>query len=100
VARHTFLPLTQHLVLHGFSSGCAPIDTGVGGGLTYAAPLAKGWWLVAGLGAYGVQSLQAGQPAGLHARTDARLDVVYRPSPSRSWSFGVNRRGVTLGGSW
>src|SRR5450755_4521446 len=50
--RYSFLRLTPRLVLHGYSiAGCA-VDAGVGGGLTYSAPLSKDLWLVPSAGLY------------------------------------------------
>jgi hypothetical protein len=98
--RSAFLPLAPRLVLHGFSSGRCVVDSGVGGGITYAAPIAKDWWLTAGLGTYAVQALRANQPTSLIPRADARVDVVFRPAPDRAWAFGVGRRGLTLTGIW
>jgi hypothetical protein len=98
--RSAFLPLTPRLVLHGFSSGRCVADTGIGGGITYTAPMAKDWWLTAGVGGYAVQAFRPNQPASLVGKSDARVDLTYRPAPDRAWSFGVGRRGLTLGGTW
>jgi hypothetical protein len=55
---YTQVQLVPRLVLHGFSDlGCpgdpyALIDSGVGGGLTYAQPLKPGVWLVGSAGGY------------------------------------------------
>jgi hypothetical protein len=100
VQRHTFFALIPHLVLHGFSSGCTSVNTGVGGGVTYAAPIAKNWWIMGSAGTYAVQWLRANQPASLQQVTDARVDVVFRLSSDRALSLGVGRRGLSFSGAW
>ena len=96
VQRHVILPLTPRLTLHGFTSGRIASDTGVGGAVTYTAPLARNMWLVGSAGVYGVQAFRANQPASLTAVTDTRLDLVLRPV----WSVGVGQRGVSFAGAW
>jgi hypothetical protein len=100
INRSAFLPLTPRLVLHGFSSGRCTADSGIGGGVTYAAPMGKGWWLTAGLGTYAVQAFRPNEPPSLVRKTDARIDVVFRPAPDRAWALGLGRRGLTFGGIW
>jgi hypothetical protein len=97
VQRYTLLPLTPNLVLHGFSSGGCPIDAAVGGGVTYAAPLSKPWWLVAGAGVYGA-SPYTGVPA--RSRGEVRVDLVNAKGDGRSLTVGVGSRGVSIGGTW
>jgi hypothetical protein len=100
VQHHAVLALAPRLTLHGFSSGRCAADTGIGGGVTYAAPVAKNWWFVASAGIYGVQAFRPNQSPTLTPVTDARLDLVLRAQPTRPWSFGVSRRGVSVTGAW
>jgi hypothetical protein len=96
VQRHTFVNLTPRLVLHGFSQvGCA-FDAGVGGGVTYAAPLGPNLWLVASAGMYAVPGSSSTKPT---TAFDARLDVVKRTG-SHTVRVGVGTRGVSFGGDW
>jgi len=97
IQRQTYLPITQQLVLHGFSRAGCPIDAGVGGGLTYSIPLPSKMWLVASAGAYAQPSVT---PGPIQPRPDARLDVILRSTPSSALSLGVGRRGIALTGLW
>jgi hypothetical protein len=98
---YTQIQLTPRLVLHGFSDlGCpgdryAPLDAGVGGGLTYAMPLRPNLWLVGSGGFYAVPAHAAG-----FGRTsaDVRLDVMTRLPDDRTLSVGVGRRGIGISG--
>ena len=96
IERHAILRLTPRLTLHGFSSGRRVSDTGVGGGVTYTAPLATNTWLVGSAGIYGVQAFRPNQPPSLTAVTDTRLDLVI----PRAGSVGIGQRGVSFGGAW
>jgi hypothetical protein len=97
VQRYTLLPLTSNLVLHGFSSAGCPVDGAIGGGVTYAQPLGKPWWLVAGAGVYGRSGFN-GVPS--RTRGDVRVDLVNARPDGRSVSVGIGRRGVSIGGTW
>ncbi|HEY3816968.1 MAG TPA: hypothetical protein VGL81_07355 [Polyangiaceae bacterium] len=97
VQRQSYLALTPQLVLHGFSSAGCPLDAGIGGGLTFAAPVAKSVFLVAGAGAYTQPSLQPGR-AVTHG--DARIDLVFKSTTDRAWGVGLGRRGLKLTGTW
>jgi hypothetical protein len=97
VQSQTYFALTPRLAVHGFSRLGCPLDAGVGWGITYAAPIAPRWWVVGGLGAYGLASALPGRPL---VSTDARVDLVYRPSPDRAWAVGLGKRGVSLSGIW
>jgi hypothetical protein len=96
VQRQAVLPLTSRLVLHGFSSLGCPLDAGMGGGLTFAAPLRRDLWLVAAAGVYGQPSL----PGRSLLRTDARLDVVMRATTDHPLAVGIGKRGLTFSGWW
>jgi hypothetical protein len=98
VQRYTFLQLTPHLVLHGFSNGGCALDSGIGGGVTYTVPLKKDMWLVASAGAYAIPG--RGPTLPTRKRGDAGLDLVMRPAPDRTLSVGLGRRGVRFGGSF
>jgi len=96
------VPLTPRLVLHGFSDlGCpgdptAGIDSGAGGGLTYAAPVRPNLWLVGGAGFYGVPS--HGTPGQVYvpprAATELRIDLVKKSADGRTLSVGLGARGT------
>jgi hypothetical protein len=93
--------LTERLILHGFSDlGCpgdryAPLDAGVGGGLTYAMPLRPNLWLVGSGGVYGVPPQGVGLGRGA---ADLRIDLVKRLTDDRTLSVGVGRRSVGISG--
>jgi hypothetical protein len=97
VQKQTYFAITPRLAIHGFSRLGCPLDAGAGWGITYAAPLAPHWWVVGGLGAYGLASAVPGRPL---LKTDARLDFVYSPSKDRAWAVGVGKRGVSFSGIW
>jgi hypothetical protein len=96
VQRQTFMALTPRLVLHGFSqAGCA-FDAGIGGGVTYAVPLAPNLWLVASAGMYAMPAFNSTKPT---TAFDARLDVVKRTG-ANTMRVGLGTRGVSFGGDW
>jgi hypothetical protein len=95
IQRQTYLALTPHLVLHGFSRLGCPLDAGMGGGFTYSLPLRQDLWLVASAGVFSVPN--APTPTRLH--TDARIDLVL-PKTDHAWAVGVGRRGLTFSGKW
>jgi hypothetical protein len=97
VQRQVYLPITQQLVLHGFSQAGCPLDAGMGGGVTYAVPLSKTSWLVASAGTY---ILPSQQPGRIVKKSDARLDLMFKTSPDRTLGIGVGRRGLKLTGTW
>ncbi len=92
----TYLPLTPQLTLSGFASRGCPLDSAIGGGLSYAITLPNNFWLVANAGLLSQPSL----PGGTRTRTDLRLDLMMRPTPDRAYAVGIGRRGVTFTGQW
>lgn len=96
VQQATYVALTPHLVLHGFSRLGCPVDAGAGTGLTYSVPLPKNLWLIASAGAFA----QPGYPGPTRVRSDARLDVMMRPNADHAYAVGVGRRGFTFTGTW
>jgi hypothetical protein len=92
----TYVALTPHLVLHGFSRLGCPLDAGAGTGVTYSIPLPKNLWLVASAGAFG----QPGYPGPTRVRGDARLDLMMRPNADHAYAVGIGRRGITFTGTW
>ena len=90
VQRYTFLRLTPALVLHGFSlAGCA-VDSGMGGGFSYAIPLRKSLLLVASAGIYGMPAPAGGPPAMVTSA--ARVDIVKQLAWGRTLSVGLGTR--------
>jgi hypothetical protein len=96
---YTQIQLTPHLVLHGFSDlGCpgdpfASLDSGAGGGLTYALRLRPSTWLVASAGGY---VIPAHDPIATRATVGGGLDlVVQQPKSARVLTMGL---GVTTSG--
>jgi len=109
--------LTPRLVLSGFSQLGCPIDAGLGGALTYAAPLSTSSWFVFGGGLYvapgqvplfgGVgQSLMNGIRAAPSATNMAsRADLVWKTTGDHTYSLGVQTLGrgmqsITFGGGF
>jgi hypothetical protein len=90
IQRFTFLRLTPHLVLHGFSIAGCPIDGGLGGGLTYTVPLSPSLWLVGSGGYYGVP----GRGPVLAPRTarEVRLDLVKQTKAGPTFRIGIERK--------
>lgn len=90
VQRYSFLRLAPHLVLHGYSMAGCPVDAGVGGGLTYSAPLATNLWLVPSAGLFALPGPGGGR-AALYT-TAARVDIVKNLDLGRTLSVGINTR--------
>jgi len=88
--RYTFLRLAPPLVLHGFSNAGCAIDAGMGGGLTYAIPLRKSWWLVPSAGFYALPT--PGSPTASRYTGAGRVDVVKQLAWGRTLSFGLGAR--------
>jgi hypothetical protein len=80
------LPLAPRLTLIGFSRAGCPVDSVIGGGLTYVVPLRPSVFFVTSAGALL-------QPAFGQRRLaiipQARADVVFDRGEGRSWSVGV-----------
>jgi hypothetical protein len=97
IERYSYLRLSPRLTIHGFSSiGCAA-DAGLGGGLTYAAPLGKKLWLVSSIGFYGLPPIDSARSAVVSA--SARLDLVKQLPAGHVLTFGMgtrNRTGAAL----
>jgi hypothetical protein len=93
--RSTYSTLAAGFVLHGYSSLGCPIDAAIGVGLTYALSLSRPLWLVTSAGLYAMPNF--GQPRLL---SDARIDLVIRPTPDRAWAVGIGRRGLAVSGLW
>ena len=92
----TYLSLTPQLTLSGFASRGCPLDSAIGGSLSYAITLPNNFWLVANAGLLSQPSL----PGGTRTRADLRLDLMMRPTPDRAYAVGIGRRGVTFTGQW
>ena len=97
VQRYTMLSLTPNLTLHGFSAAGCPVDSAIGGGVTYTVPLQPTWWVVMGGGMYGTPS-HAGLPG--QRRADLRVDFMKTIDSTTSVSIGLGRRGLSLGARW
>ncbi|MGO8996243.1 MAG: hypothetical protein ACLQVI_23265 [Polyangiaceae bacterium] len=97
VQRYTFLQLTPNLTLHGFSSAGCPVDSAIGGGITYSVQIKPSIWLVAGAGVYSVPS-HAGLPG--RTRSDFGIDLMKATHDGQSVSVGIGRRGIRIGGSF
>jgi hypothetical protein len=82
--------LAPRLSLHGFSSDGCPVDGGLGGGVTYAAPLRPSLWLVAGAGGYGVPAAPGLLPP--RAVGDVRIDLVKQQAAGRSIHLGLEQK--------
>jgi hypothetical protein len=93
VERYSYLRLTPRLTLHGFSSGGCAVDAGLGGGLTYAAPLGKKLWLVSAVGFYALPSIDLAASAVVSA--SARVEVVKQLRAGHVLSFGMGTRNRT-----
>lgn len=90
VQRSSYLQLTPRLVLHGFSTTGCPVDSGMGGGLTYSVPLRKSLWLVASAGIYAQPNPGGG--ATTFVTSAARVDVVKELAWGRTLSVGLGTR--------
>jgi hypothetical protein len=88
--RYSFVRLAPGLVLHGFSQGGCGVDAGLGGGLTFAAPLTKSVWLVSSVGFYALPPLDSARSAVV--TSSARVDVVKHLGWGRTLSLGLGTR--------
>lgn len=95
--QHVFLPITQRLVLHGFSRGGCPLDAVAGGGITYTMPVARNVWLVPSAG---IATMPSALPGVTRTRSDARVDLVFNTYSDHVLGVGVGRRGLKLTGTW
>jgi hypothetical protein len=95
--RSAALRLVPSLVVHAFSSAGCPVDAGLGAAVTTTFALPSSLWLVAGAGVYAVPP-----HAGLRARAaaDVRIDLMKEVEGGATWSVGVGRRGVSVGGTF
>ncbi len=109
--------LTPRLVLSGFSQLGCPIDAGLGGALTYTAPLSASSGFVFGAGLYVAPgqvplfgSVGPSFMNGIHAAPSAtnmagRADFVWKATGGRTFNLGVQTLGrgmqsVTFGGGF
>jgi hypothetical protein len=96
VQRYTFLSLVPGLTLSGFSTAGCPVDSGIGGSLTYSVPVQPATWLVAGLGVYGTpRSILVSQ-----RQSDLRIDLVHAIGKGRTIGIGIGLEGLAVGGLW
>jgi hypothetical protein len=97
IERYSYLRLFPRLTLHGFSSGGCAVDAGIGGGVTYATPLGKKFWLVSSVGFYALPPADSAMSAVV--TSSARLDLVKQLPAGHVLSFGMgtrNRTGAAL----
>jgi hypothetical protein len=96
VQHATYLQLTPQLTLQGFASRGCPLDSAIGGGVSYAIALPSNLFFVLNAGLLSQPSL----PGGARTRADVRVDLMLRPAPDRAYALGIGRRGVTFTGQW
>jgi len=96
--RAAAIHMIPNLTLVGFSTTACAVDANAGAGLVYTAPIRKDLWLVGGVGASFLPTTTTTYAP--RPRTDARIDLVWKQSQERSFSVGVGRRGVFVGGAF
>jgi hypothetical protein len=94
------LSLAPRLTLVGFSRAACPIESAIGGGLTYVVPLRPAVFFVASAGVL-AQPPYGPRPLILH--TQARADIVFDRGQGLSWSVGLrsnrgNSPSLSVGG--
>jgi hypothetical protein len=95
------LPLAPRLTLVGFSRAGCPVDSAIGGGLTFVVPLRPSVFFVTSAGAL-LQPPYGTRP--LTVIPQVRADIVFDRGEGRSWSVGVRTDraagspGLTFGG--
>jgi hypothetical protein len=94
------IPFFPRLTLVGFSRAGCPIDSAIGGGLTYVVPLRPSVYFVMSAGAL-LQPAFGDRPIKIIPQV--RADVVFDRGEGRSWSVGVQTirghgPGLTFGG--
>jgi hypothetical protein len=85
-------------VLHGFSSAGCPLDSAIGGAVTYTVPIQKDLWLVGSAGMY--QTLPHGPLLPARRVTDVRVDLMKQVSPTTALGVGLGRRGIAFSGAF
>ncbi len=99
VEHQVYLAMTSQLVLHGFSRLGCPIDSVVGGGVTYTVPLSHDVSIVPSAGV-----LARSNVLHVPARGTVRVDLMMNTGNGRTLGIGVgkrgNRQGLQLTGTW
>jgi hypothetical protein len=90
------MQLVPSLTLVGFSQTACQMDAAVGTGFVTSTRLRKDVWLAASAGAMIFPHGDGGTRASV--KSDARVDVIWKDLPGRSFSVGVGLRGVRVGG--
>jgi hypothetical protein len=103
------LRLVPNLVLSGFSQQGCPIDSTIGGALTYSVAVAPSAWLVFSAGVYGAPALPAsfsGAAGPPHLSAAGTADIVWKNQTGHSFSIGTSsdvgarRQLFTFGGDF
>jgi hypothetical protein len=90
------MQLVPSLTLVGFSQTACQMDAGTGAGFVSSTMLKKDVWLAASAGVMLFPHGDGGTRAAV--KSDARVDVIWKDLPGRSFSVGVGLRGVRVGG--
>ena len=90
--------LLPSLTLVGFSTTACAVDANAGVGLVYTAPIRRDLWFVASAGASVLPTTTTTYSPRM--RSDARVDLVWKSTPTSALTLGVGRRGVTFGGAF
>jgi len=88
--------LTPQLSLVGMSRGGCALGAAGGGGLLYVVPLKPRLFFVAGFGTTLDPPIAGARPAIV--RPNGRMDLVIDRGQGRSWTVGIDTRGVSFGG--
>jgi hypothetical protein len=101
VEHQVYLAMTSQLVLHGFSRLGCPIDSVVGGGVTYTVPLSHDVSIVPSAG---VLARSNGMTGRVPSKRTVRVDLIMNTGNGRTLGIGVgkrgNRQGLQLTGTW
>ena len=101
VEHQVYLAMTSHLVLHGFSRLGCPIDSVLGGGVTYTMPLSHDVSIVPSAGVLAKSNLGLGR---VPAKGTVRVDLMMSTGSGRTLGIGVgkrgNKQGLQLTGTW
>jgi hypothetical protein len=94
--RSLAMPFAPRLTLVGFSQTGCQMDAATGAGFVSSTLIRKDVWLTASAGAMLFPHGAGGTKESV--KTDARVDLLWKDAPGRSFSVGVGLRGVRVGG--
>lgn len=101
VEHQVYLAMTSRLALHAFSRLGCPLDSAVGGAVTYTLPLSHDVSIVPSAGVLARSTLDQGR---VRTAGSARVDLMLGTAGDRTLGIGIGRQrgvqGVQIVGTW